>query len=224
MYDSADERLKEQREAMAVVDYNGEVMWMPPAIYKSTCSIDITYFPFDIQRCHMKFGSWTYDGFQLDIWFTHNASILMDSYIPSNEWTLIGYPARKNVIYYVGLDTPYPDLTFCIYLQRAPMIHAYFLLTPCVLLSFLTLVIFWLPPESPAKVMLGQFTSVCLPVKLSLSLFHISLNCIIVSITPKIKMSSLLARIMGQYHFVVLLFYHFCRLSSSCAVIICRRM
>lgn len=38
---------------------------MPPGIFKSTCKIDITWFPFDDQRCEMKFGSWTYDGFQV---------------------------------------------------------------------------------------------------------------------------------------------------------------
>ena len=141
---------------MAVVEYEGNVLWIPPAIFKSTCSIDITYFPFDIQRCHMKFGSWTYDGFQLNIGFTSNASIDIDNYIASNEWNLVGHPAKRNLIYYQGLEAPYPDLTFYIDLQRVPMFHKYILVLPCVLLSFLTLVIFWLPPESPAKVMLGQ--------------------------------------------------------------------
>jgi len=155
--DSADERLKEQREVMAVVGYNGSVLWIPPAIFKSTCEIDITYFPYDIQGCRMKFGSWTYDGFQLDIFFTDdNASVDVSNYIASNEWKLIGYPAKKNLKYYQGLVAPYPDLTFYIYLQRVPMFHKYILILPCVLLSCLTLVIFWLPPESPAKVMLGQ--------------------------------------------------------------------
>ena len=140
---------------MAVVYNTGEVMWMPPAIYKSTCSIDITYFPFDIQCCRMKFGSWTYDGFQLDIVFLNNASVDIDDYIASNEWNLIAYPAERHLKEYQGLDAPYPDLTFYIYLQRVPMFHKYILVLPCVLLSFLTLVIFWLPPESPAKVMLG---------------------------------------------------------------------
>lgn len=40
-------------------------MYVPPGIFKSTCKIDITWFPFDDQRCEMKFGSWTYDGFQV---------------------------------------------------------------------------------------------------------------------------------------------------------------
>lgn len=66
---SADTRLKEHREAMCVVSNDGSVLWIPPAMFSSTCSIDITNFPFDIQTCDMKFGSWTYDGFKLDLEF-----------------------------------------------------------------------------------------------------------------------------------------------------------
>ena len=32
----------------------------PPMIYKSYCSIDIEYYPFDRQNCTLKFGTWTY--------------------------------------------------------------------------------------------------------------------------------------------------------------------
>ena len=52
---SADKRLKEQRDAMVVVESDGQVLWIPPAIYMSSCGIDITNFPFDIQTCYMKF-------------------------------------------------------------------------------------------------------------------------------------------------------------------------
>ena len=43
----------------------GLVEWKPPAIYHSSCEMDVEYFPFDEQTCVMKFGSWTYDGFQV---------------------------------------------------------------------------------------------------------------------------------------------------------------
>jgi len=67
-------RLKEFRDAMAVVESDGTVLWIPPALFRSSCSIDITQFPFDIQTCQLKFGSWTYDGFKLDIDFYDNVS------------------------------------------------------------------------------------------------------------------------------------------------------
>lgn len=49
----------------AVLHHTGRVYWTPPAIFKSSCEIDVRYFPFDQQTCFMKFGSWTYDGDQV---------------------------------------------------------------------------------------------------------------------------------------------------------------
>ena len=57
LYNYADTRLEDKREALAVVSYNGIVKWRPPSILKSSCQIDIETFPYDVQRCHMKFGS-----------------------------------------------------------------------------------------------------------------------------------------------------------------------
>ena len=38
-------------------------------IFKSSCQIDITWFPFDDQDCEMKFGRWTYNGFNVSYMF-----------------------------------------------------------------------------------------------------------------------------------------------------------
>ena len=51
----------------ARLNYTGEIEWKPPAIYKSSCKINVEWFPFDEQSCDMKFGSWTYDGFQVKL-------------------------------------------------------------------------------------------------------------------------------------------------------------
>src|SRR5687768_16089855 len=126
---------------MAVVDHKGNVIWMPPSIFKSTCEIDITNFPFDIQTCRMKFGSWTYDGSKLDIMLDDDPFALGD-YVESKEWVLLHEKPIRNVKHYQGLELPYPDLTFFITIRRVAMFHSYILVLPCVLLSFLTLVIF----------------------------------------------------------------------------------
>lgn len=49
----------------ATVYSTGLVLWQPPAIYKSSCSIDVEFFPYDVQTCVLKLGSWTYDGFKV---------------------------------------------------------------------------------------------------------------------------------------------------------------
>uniref|UniRef100_A0A0N4W8U4 Neur_chan_LBD domain-containing protein n=1 Tax=Haemonchus placei TaxID=6290 RepID=A0A0N4W8U4_HAEPC len=53
----------------ALVTHDGHVFWQPPAIYKSFCpaSIDVTWFPYDSQKCEMKFGTWTYTGRYVDL-------------------------------------------------------------------------------------------------------------------------------------------------------------
>lgn len=49
----------------ATVYFTGLVVWQPPAVYKSSCAIDVEFFPYDVQTCVLKLGSWTYDGFKV---------------------------------------------------------------------------------------------------------------------------------------------------------------
>ena len=62
---SADGNFEVTLATKATLYHEGRVEWKPPAIYHSSCEMDVEYFPFDEQTCVMKFGSWTYDGFQV---------------------------------------------------------------------------------------------------------------------------------------------------------------
>ena len=62
---SADGKYEETYKSRVVVYHNGDMMYIPPAIYKSSCQIEVTYFPFDEQNCTLNFGSWTYNGNQV---------------------------------------------------------------------------------------------------------------------------------------------------------------
>lgn len=62
---SADGNFEVTLSTKATMYHSGLIEWKPPAIYKSSCEIDVEYFPFDEQTCVLKFGSWTYDGFQV---------------------------------------------------------------------------------------------------------------------------------------------------------------
>ena len=62
---SADGNYEVTMMTKATIFFNGAVHWKPPAIYKSSCLMDVEYFPYDTQSCFLKIGSWTYDGFQV---------------------------------------------------------------------------------------------------------------------------------------------------------------
>ncbi|KAL5018978.1 hypothetical protein ScPMuIL_004700 [Solemya velum] len=157
LYNYADTRLREQRDALAVIESTGSVTWIPQAVYKSSCDMDVTTFPFDKQKCKLKFGSWTYTGLKmnLDFWDGKN-EIIIDDYVRSNQWDLLAGPAIRNEIKYTCCPETFIDLTFSLVLRRKATFYNYILVLPCVLLTSLTLVLFWIPPESPAKMQLGM--------------------------------------------------------------------
>jgi len=131
---------------------------MPQAILRSTCAFDTKYFPFDETVCHLKFGSWTHDGNQMDInFFDNKESFMVEDFVEGNEWDMTGNYGNKTVkVYECCKDTPYLDLKFYVRLKRKTAFYSFILLLPCALLSCLTLTIFWVPPESPAKLQLGK--------------------------------------------------------------------
>lgn len=56
-------------------------------IFVSTCNVDVRWFPFDIQRCELKFGSWTFDGWLMDIQMKEAD---VSGYMSNGEWDLMG--------------------------------------------------------------------------------------------------------------------------------------
>lgn len=69
---SADEGFDGTYPTNVVVRSNGSCLYVPPGIFKSTCKIDITWFPFDDQRWYVvKCGIFTTSTFEWHwMWFS----------------------------------------------------------------------------------------------------------------------------------------------------------
>ncbi|KAI4056898.1 CHRNA7 (exons 5-10) and FAM7A (exons A-E) fusion, partial [Homo sapiens] len=65
--DIADERFDATFHTNVLVNSSGHCQYLPPGIFKSSCYIDVRWFPFDVQHCKLKFGSWSYGGWSLDL-------------------------------------------------------------------------------------------------------------------------------------------------------------
>ncbi|XP_041811518.1 cholinergic receptor, nicotinic, alpha 11 [Chelmon rostratus] len=183
LYNSADDDFDSTFKTNVLVNSSGYAEYLPPGIFMSTCNVDVRWFPFDIQRCELKFGSWTYDGWLLDLQM-NEADI--SGYMPNGEWDLIGVPGTRNEAFYDCCKEPYPDVTFVVTIRRRTLYYALNLLIPCVLLSSMTLLIFVLPADSGEKISLG------ITVLLSLTVFML----LVAEIMPATSDS---VPLIGQY-------------------------
>uniref|UniRef100_A0A8C1BZY3 Cholinergic receptor nicotinic alpha 9 subunit n=2 Tax=Cyprinus carpio TaxID=7962 RepID=A0A8C1BZY3_CYPCA len=164
LYNNADEEDSSgPPDTNVVLRYNGEITWDSPAITKSSCRVDVSYFPFDSQECNLTFGSWTYNGNQVDITMGMEGGDLSD-FVENVEWECHGMPAVKNVIMYGCCSDPYPDITYTVLLKRRSSFYIFNLLLPCFLISFLAPLGFYLPADSGEKVSLGVTVLLALTV------------------------------------------------------------
>ena len=157
LLNNADERLEYKREALLVIYSNGHVLWIPRSIFSSTCHIDLKRFPFDRQNCTLSFGSWTYDSKLIDLEFSEDKDAIdLNDYEKSKEWQIMEDYLYGTKSYRVQDGRNYTVLSYFIIINRNPGFYTYLLIVPCILLAILTMVVFWLPPENPSKIILGM--------------------------------------------------------------------
>uniref|UniRef100_T1PA71 Neurotransmitter-gated ion-channel n=1 Tax=Musca domestica TaxID=7370 RepID=T1PA71_MUSDO len=156
LFNNADGNYEVRYKSNVLIYPTGEVLWVPPAIYQSSCTIDVTYFPFDQQTCIMKFGSWTFNGDQVSLALYNNKNFVdLSDYWKSGTWDIIEVPAYLNVYEGDGNHPTETDITFYIIIRRKTLFYTVNLILPTVLISFLCVLVFYLPAEAGEKVTLG---------------------------------------------------------------------
>ncbi|KAL6478710.1 hypothetical protein MHYP_G00121430 [Metynnis hypsauchen] len=189
LYDNADGHF-EATVTKAVVKYDGTISWTPPANYKSACTIDVTFFPFDLQNCSMKFGSWTYDGSQVDI-LLEDVHVDKRDYFDNGEWEIVTATGSRGLR--MDSTCSYPFITYSFIIRRLPLFYTLFLIVPCIGLSFLTVLVFYLPSNC------GEKISLCTSVLVSLTVFLLVIEEIIPS-------SSKVIPLIGEYLVFTMIF------------------
>lgn len=189
---SADGDFQVDDKTKALLNHTGNITWMPPAIFKSSCKIDVTYFPFDYQNCTMKFGSWSYDKPKIDLVLVGSTMNLKD-YWESGEWTIIKAPGYRHDVKYICCEEYYVDITYSLYIRRLPLFYTINMIIPCLLISFLTVLVFYLPSDC------GEKVTLCISVLLSLTVF-------LLVITETIPSTSLVIPLIGEYLLFTMIF------------------
>ena len=194
---SADGNFTVKLQTKVTIHSNGLIIWKPPAIYKSLCPIDVEFFPFDEQMCTIKIGSWTYHEYAVKIRHKNlpedvddmlmiEKGINLDDYQKSTEWDLLAVKTKKYVKYYPCCSEPYADIKFNITIRRKTLYYAINLILPCVAISSMTILVFYLPAASGEKITMG------ITILNSLNIFLL----LVVQINPP---TSLATPLIGKY-------------------------
>lgn len=157
LFNNADGNYEARYKSNALIHHDGHIEWIPPAIFQSTCRIDVTYFPFDQQRCEMIFGSWTYTGHAVTLKFYKNRDFVeLSDFWKSGTWDIVEVPGCLQS--YNGSKWGVPtesQITYYITIRRKTLFYTVNLILPTVLISFLCILVFYLPAEAGEKVTLG---------------------------------------------------------------------
>ncbi|XP_035667406.1 neuronal acetylcholine receptor subunit beta-4-like [Branchiostoma floridae] len=189
LFNNADGQYDVQLKTKALIANTGQVYWLPPAIYQSACSIEVRYFPFDRQNCTMKFGSWTYDSSEVNIELIDH-EVVMDDFKQNGEWDILRSPNRKVVS---GSEM---FVMFDFIIQRKPLFYTINLIIPCILITSLSVLVFYLPSDCGEKITLS------ISVLLALTVFLL----LIADIIPP---TSLDIPLIGKYLMFTMIFVTF---------------
>lgn len=163
LFNSADENFDARFDVNFVVNNDGSILYSPPALIKSSCKIDITWFPFDEQMCLLKFGPWTHQRYALDLCIDregireedkHKHSIDITYYVTNGEWDLISTPANISTPPFGDQGDSFIELHFYIHIKRKIIYYGMNWIVPSVLFLLTNVLGFTMPAECGEKITL----------------------------------------------------------------------
>ena len=169
LYNTAELPMDQLKYSRLSVYSNGDIIWSRPGILKSTCKFDLSFYPFDIQRCHLRFGSWVYTGLDLNL-SVHNTKIDIDNMQLNEEWKLINQTSILNEKKYKCCPEIYQDVLFEFYLKRYSQHYTANIIIPTIATSSLMIISLLVPWDS------GERISFVTTVMLSIIVFLLLLS------------------------------------------------
>ncbi|CAC5370281.1 CHRNA6 [Mytilus coruscus] len=139
------------------VKYDGRISWYPYHVFESQCSIDVTFYPFDDQTCHIIFTIWTYRYDEVEI--DSKSKFEIDEYTENSLWAITSTSVQIQRI--VGSS----EIIFTINLRRKPTYYIVNIIIPLIFLGILNSLVFIIPADA------GEKMSYSITVFLSFAVF-----------------------------------------------------
>ncbi|XP_033112742.1 neuronal acetylcholine receptor subunit alpha-9-like [Anneissia japonica] len=156
LYNNRDENYKHfLPEATVHVCFDGSATYSAYSIFRSSCNMNIKYYPSDDQTCNLRLSSWNHNEFELDINPQLRVLDQNELFNDNGVWKLEGVDAWREIEGYKSFSNPYVYAVFSIHLKRRHEFHCRFILIPYYFCSFLISFMFFIPFESGEKLSFG---------------------------------------------------------------------
>ncbi|XP_072021495.1 uncharacterized protein [Amphiura filiformis] len=149
--DSADSEVTKPN-TRAQIYSDGTIIWFAQVIYTALCNVKVRWFPFDTQVCDMIFLSWSYDGFEINLEPGKSAD---NRYIANGVWDMVAVRQKGRIFTFACCPEPYTEIHYRLVFKRHATFYIFYMVLPCVFLSILSLLVFYLPPDCGEKLTLS---------------------------------------------------------------------
>ena len=112
----------------------------------------------------MTFTSWLHDTSTLYLSSSEDSGGTK-SYVNNEQWHLSDFSVVNTLQKYNVSEYEFSEVAYTVHIQRKPLFYKFNLVFPCILLSFIGVLVFVLPAES------GEKVSLSITVLLSLTVF-----------------------------------------------------
>ncbi|XP_072173292.1 uncharacterized protein [Diadema setosum] len=142
-------------ETYIIVNNDGNIDWYFPAIFTTTCKVDVRFFPFDVQECRLTFLPWSLDESSMVLRFPDGADANQNIYNRNGIWYPETFQATNESYKYLCCQYPYSKVIYTLKLQRESAFFRETIILPSVLLTLLMALVSWLHPASGEKMTLA---------------------------------------------------------------------
>ncbi|TMW50859.1 hypothetical protein DOY81_004046 [Sarcophaga bullata] len=149
------------------VKSDGVVFWSDTIEAQFFCSTDMTNWPHDKHECTLSLGSWTFDGFEVDIMhFDPNTSITFSSIDMKNmEFKMTKFNASYVAKYYSCCQNPYITMDYEMTFERMSS-YAVIFRIPAFCVILFTLIALTIEPNRSEKLYLNSISFILITAQL----------------------------------------------------------
>ncbi|KAH9500020.1 hypothetical protein Btru_076177 [Bulinus truncatus] len=128
---------------------NGEIEVLTPLFLTTTCSFDLSRYPFDVQECEVIFLPFIADcKFNVS---SESYEGLNDPFQLKGEWDIVDQALSPSA-YFTKYTYTLPTVRVTLKISRSSLFYIITVISPMVLTSLMTTFVFLIPPESGEKV------------------------------------------------------------------------